>query len=353
MKNQRLAGLLKRDWMPLLSAGLLSFAAFTSGCSEFCETTELSNGLTEVHYDETLPNALEGVFGECNDPLVIASEMDSIELADGCSFSDLDGDGEIILALGLASQSPIDLGGEIPSLVHSDEWSFTDFPWPVQNCEMTIGLDVYFDQLKMTDLQANWTTFQGQPSMHVDLDFTENKVGEITIDVDVDCPSSLSEWLVNVFTGKVQNALEGTHDIKASNRDLDINVMLDHNTVEVLADLDVDFSVGNLWIPLDWDSIDKYIDRDDVEEPARELFESVAGDLLQDSLTMIPELVADAMQSTVPEGHQICSLERDGDGVTITTDEPNGFMTCNPKIIHKYEVQSPTLSKRAKLSLKK
>ena len=188
--------------------------------------------------------------------------------------------------------------------------------------------------------------------MHVDLDFTDNNVGEISINVDVDCPSSASEWLVNLFTGKVQNALEGTHTIKASNRDLDINVMLDHNTTEVLADLDVDFKVGNLWIPLDWDSIDNYIDRDDVEEPARELFESVAGELLEESLTMIPDMVADAMQATVPEGHEICSLERDGDGITITTDEPNGFMTCKTKLKKKYAVDSPFLSKQGKYSFR-
>ena len=320
---------MKRGHLPLrIVIALMALIACGNGCTEFCESTDKSNGLTEVHFDESLPEAFEGVFAECNDPLVIEEGISSIELIDGCSFSDLDTTGEMVLALGLASASPVDLGGEIPSHVYSDSWVYDDFPWPVQNCEVTTDVDVFFESLQLTDLQAKWTTRSGYPAMHVDFDFTENTVGHIEINVDVDCPNGLSEALVKAFTKKMRNAMNGSHTINASNRDLDIYITLDNTPTDIIAEMDLDFDVGNLWIDLDWSAVSAFIDPDDIEEPARQLFEDMGDLLLEDALADVPDMVADGIESTLNPDHEICSVKRETDGITITTDEPGGPMTC-------------------------
>ena len=126
-----------------------------------------------------------------------------------------------------------------------------------------------------------------------------------------------------------------------SSRDLDLIFTFDHSGATLTADLDLDFDVGNLWLDLDWSRVETInvlwweidvIDNEDVEEPARALFESLGDEMLTAALADLPATVADMFAEPIEDGHTICSVSATSSSMTITTAEGVGPLPCLTKV---------------------
>lgn len=317
------------------SCTALLMVAIWGGCAEFSDTQHV-NGLTKITYDNRLPNALEGVFEECAEPLTFEAGMDELDLLSGCSIGDLDNDAEIALAVALAFETPMELDPPISSHIRSEVTIYDDFPWPVQNCELIVVKHIYFDSLTLIDLYSYWTTHNGDPSLYVDFDFTNTKVAEVDIDVTVDCPRQAAEDILNNATSDLRAELIGTHDIHSSGRDLDIYVSFTENGGALDSDIDVIFTANNLWIDLDWSQVEtvtvwgteyEAVDREETENDAKALFVESVDDMFTDALADLPDQVVTLMEAEFETGHQVCEVELDGGELVIRTDSP-GPTSC-------------------------
>lgn len=328
--------------IPFQSALLTLLALLTFGlvgCGDLVQTSEVA-GRTKIRYNNDVMNALEEVFSVCTEPLELESGTDEINFIAGCSTqvgSLSNNAADLYLALGLAG--PISLSDPIPSHLKTIEKTVDGFSWPVQNCEVNVTADVYFDQLNLYDLQGKWTTYQGKPALKVDFDFSEKNIGHIVVDAEVDCPKSLSKKIVNAIAGSVLDELNGTHTINTWNRDLDLYVTFDHTDDEIVAQMAVEFSVGSLSIDIDWNQIDMInmpwplkdidgVDRDDIEGPALNHLETAADSMLGSALDVLPDYLEEVMESSIPDGHIICDIEIKSSGLNIYTDDPDTSAPC-------------------------
>jgi hypothetical protein len=332
MNNYPMAHIV-RPFAQLLTVGLLATNLF--GCSLLTET-ETNGVYTDTFYPDDILVSLENVFADCNDPLVFTSGMDEVDLAGNCEISDVEGDEQLILA-GLISQGSMDLGAPLPSAIDSTTEVIDGLSWPFQNCEVTFQSDVYFESIEMTDLRAWWSKSGGKPRLRVDLDFGKDAVGHVDMSVNVSCPSSLSEWLVKAFTQKLRNEVNGSHTIYTYNRDLDLTFNLDHDEDNILADLNVDFEVGNLYVDIDWSKVEnlkvlwwtiEVTDGAEVEEDARSYFESEVGGLLNSSLGSLEDTVVSTIEMGLPGGEVICDIDVENKDLVVTTSSSNGTNPC-------------------------
>jgi len=334
MKSSRLTNIIRTQLVP----GALALSLFTLpifGCSTM--TTEDVNGsMTTTTFGNDILTSFENVFETCNDPFLIESGMDEVSLAGDCEISDGDTLQEQLLLAGLISQGTMELGEEIPEIIETSTETIGGLPWPVQNCVVHVTSEIRFESLEMTDLQAWWKQSSGT-QLRIDLDFGKDKIGEVEMLVEVDCPSSLSSSIVKAFTGKLRNELNGVHGVYTYNRDLDLTFDLDHDDDNIYADLNVKFEADNLYIDIDWSKVETLkvlwwtidvTDGSEVEETARADFESIVDSLLQDSLSSLEGTVADMIESGLPNGETICSMKVAGGDLDITTSSKTGALPC-------------------------
>jgi hypothetical protein len=302
-------------------------AVVGAGCSNFTTvTTPLSTTLTT--FDNRAPAGLEEVFATCSEPLVLEAGDSSVDLRGTCdSAGDLtSAQAQLIYGL-MAAEMPLALDAAIPSHLTTIVQTLDGFPWPVQNCEVVITADAVFEDLALYDLDASWETRGGDPALRIDFDFgSSQRVGHLDVNVNVNCPSSLSEWLINTFKSRVIDELDGRHPIRASGMDLDLWVHLDHTTSDITGDLELQFQVDGVDLGIDWSLIDE-IDGSEVEEEARATMESETEAMLRDSLGMLADTTADLVAMAIPSGHKVCSLTEAAGQLRLRTDSP-GIGSC-------------------------
>lgn len=311
--------------MVKVAGGAATLAMLATGCSTYSDQSVV-NSITKTVFDSRLPEAMEEVFAQCHDPLVIEPGMTSISLTNGCQLGDVSGVEAQTLLLALGAQGDMDLGAAIPEHVATFTDTIDGLPWPVQNCEIRITTEVEFDGLDLYDLDANWTTHDSKPSLHVDFDFNgTQRVGTADVDVDVDCPSGLSAWLINTFKGKMIDEAEGRHAIYASNMDLDLWIELSSTSSDLSGVTDVQFTVGDLYVNIDWAALG--VNGASYEESSRALFEAEADAMLEDALADLGETTAELIEDAVPAGQVICSVSQSGGELTLKSDDP-GARQC-------------------------
>ena len=201
----------------------LSFAAaiaLTTGCGTFYETDDY-NGLDQVTFDETMPDALDDLFATCADPIVLDDSTTEIDLLAGCpeASPEFTADGAGLLHWGMANgyaASSFDLDGSLfptemePMLTAEHTVSLTDeaieamcvvacedactellpafmdatcenctstcedendVPWPVDTCVVDIAFDLEFGEIEMAGLDAEWTSYGADDLAALDVDF--------------------------------------------------------------------------------------------------------------------------------------------------------------------------------------
>ena len=208
------------------------------------------------------------------------------------------------------------MDSEIPTVLATSSESYSGFPWPIQNCRVDIDYTFEFSGLRLADLDARWSASRGDPRLLVDFDFPRTKIGEIEISTAVDCPRSVSRGIVNLITRRLRNELNGRHNVHANGMDLDLTFNIDHNTNQLLVDLDTEFDVSSVSIDIDWSNVEtirilgipiSVMDRDDILGPPKS-HSSMRAMLFSDALAGLADSVEDGLNALVPEGHSICSL---------------------------------------------
>ncbi len=325
-------------WSPNRWVAPIAFAAAAfAGCSEFAETSEMDNGRTLTVVDNRLPDSLDTAFEACVGQIDINSGESEVEITDGCDTDQLDSIQDLIAAAALAAQDTIELDEAIPIVLDESSETYSGFPWPVQNCEVQLDYAFEFDGLSLDDLDARWRSNGGDPQLRVDLDFPRSKIGEIDIDVDVDCPSNVSEGIVNFFTSTLRNELQGRHDVFANGMDLDLYFDIDHNGRQLLVDLQTEFDASSITVDLDWSKVETIrvlgfnidvVDRNDILGPAETLLIEEGNAVFADALAGLADSVEDGLNQLVPEGHQICELRGTNSSMEMETIEGSNSWAC-------------------------
>ena len=290
-----------------------------AACADFSSTTN-SATRTYINYNSVLPNTLEEVFQTCNEPMSIEPGMESINLLGTCDYDDVESEEALAVMLALALAGNQDLAEPIPEIVDTMEITLDDFPWPVQNCVVEITAEIHFNGLDLYNLTADWTTHGDAAGMHVDWDFHGSQhVADAYIEADVTCPKVLAESIVE---GVVNNNVVGWRSVNASGMDLDLWITFDGDGDELVGDLDLDFDVGDLELSLGWTKLEKYgVDRDDIEESARQTLEDVGNNMLNAALADLPDEMASLLSDPIPEGNTICDVSIWKQALRIETAE--------------------------------
>jgi hypothetical protein len=214
---------------------LATLALLTLGGCETFYSIDTEPSLDHVTFDETLPLALEDLFGTCADPIVLAQDTTEIDLLAGCpdGLPSFEADGASLLHLGMVTgQAPstVELGGEIfpanmepllsdvfaielqdddiaalctelceeaceellPSYLDSsceachdtceDENAAT---WPANRCEFFIEFDLDFGEIEMAGLDADWVTHtdpasDSWPALQLGYDFSPLYLSDVS-----------------------------------------------------------------------------------------------------------------------------------------------------------------------------
>lgn len=232
--------------LPLMTCALVALGA--TGCSTYYDETSGSALFFDrqiLTFDDRLPLAMETVFDDCHDPMVLepSAVIDPLGSCAGQPLGAYGGLEEQVLALSLATQSDIDLTDSFPGGIEAalvDIYKFENvMPWPMQNCEIFIELDMDLDGLALTDLDARWANHGGVPSLHVDFDrATSLSFISGEIDGDVDCPSAINEPIIQ------PHLPNGSYEIDLTGVDLDIWFEFEVVGGEVSTSVEADFDIG-------------------------------------------------------------------------------------------------------------
>jgi len=312
---------------------LLLLTVLAPGCDYFSDTTTSSTQVNTVTWDERLPSGMEEWFATAIEPLEIVPGMESIDL--GCELADLSSVEAQAFCFIAGAAGDVSLSSPVPEEIDSFTETIDGLPWPVQNCEINFDGPISFEGLSLFDLDAKWYTRGGKPTYRIDFDFNGRQdVAEIDIDIDVDCPSSVSTWLVNLFSSSVQKALRGKHDISAANMDLDIYISFEPNGDRIDSEVDVRFLVGDVDIDLDWSKVKKYMSESEIEGMAEDLFQTEGEDVFTQAFSGLGDTMADALEQTIEDGHEICSMKvQSGELVMKTSPEDAAFPCMELKAV--------------------
>ena len=223
------------------------------GCSTFY-STQTDENWDHVTFDETLPLALEDLFGTCADPIVLADDTTEIDLLGECpeASPSFDADGASLLHFGLThgyTASSIDLEGSLfpdeiePLLsdIFAIELQDDDVAelceelceevcedlvpglaggvcdecqsaceeenasaWPQNRCEFFIEFDLEFGELELANLDAEWVTrtdpddaWDSWPALQIGYDFAPVYLSDtITVPEELDMVLGYSDEIV-------------------------------------------------------------------------------------------------------------------------------------------------------------
>jgi len=309
------------------AATLLAAAGLGSGCNAFYNTSTSATVFqtTEtLKFNKRLPNAMEDLFAQCHDPLVVErAQVPPLGSCEGQLLSDY-GDYETqVLALALGSQPDLDFRSAFPlAMVNSLQQihGFEDFPWPLQGCEVFLDLDMDLLGVGLVDLDAAWVTHNGLASLHIDFD-RDTSFPFITGDIegDVDCPNPFNE----IF---IQPALpNGSYDVTVSGVDVDLWFMFDVVNGEVVTTIESDVDIGNVSIspPLSSTVTDNVGGIEDILEEATgkdlDELEADLDDNLADQLAGVAAALDDELNGEVHPDATVESVDIVNDKLHIVT----------------------------------
>jgi hypothetical protein len=309
---------------------LAAAAAIAGGCSTFYDESLTEAGTrfeqTVITFDSSLPEALEDFFASCHSTMRFSPSSPDLDLGGSCdALSDLPTAEAQLVWLGLAATPPIDLSDAFPAGIEDmlfEVYHFVDpLPWPLQNCDIFIDLQLDVHGLSLNGFGANWITRNGEPALHADLDHTPAAFASGPIDGDVDCPNPLNEPAVQ---GSLPN---GFHSIRLSNVDLDAWIKFDWSGANVTASVEVEAQIDAITISPALSS--RIVDNiGDIET----ILEDQAGISRTELVADVEAAVADALgavaaeaekqlEAAVPDGYVICEIEVAGGQLIMRTEQ--------------------------------
>jgi hypothetical protein len=209
---------------------ILTTICLLAGCStnldSFFEDSTSSSaatlGFSVRTLDNSLPNAMEYIFQDCNDSMVLSDGQEELEPLGYCQGTNYDavhpaGSPRQQLATILDAPSqleePLELSGQSSTTLQS--FSF----WGIQ-CSVEITTNVDVEEVALYDLQAWWTTRSGKPALQIDFDFDEGIDAEVSfIRGPVNCTRS---WLNRYARSALDVVLGSSHSVSLTAPDLDL-----------------------------------------------------------------------------------------------------------------------------------
>lgn len=325
---------------PVLFTTLCMLGLTGTGCSTYYDETNsatLFQHRKTITFDDRLPSAMENVFDDCHDPITFdpTTSLAPLGSCEGQPLTDYGGVEEQVLAIALASQGDIDLGGSFPGGIDAalnDIHKFEDvLPWPLQNCEIFIELDLDLHGLALTDLDARWLNHSGTPSLRVDFDRDTSQPfisGEI--EGDVDCPSAINEPVVQ------PHLPDDNYTINLTGVDLDIWFEFEvvDGQIETSVDSDVDIggiSISPAFSPMVTDNVGSI--EDILEDSTGMALADLTADIedaINDEMSGLAGSLDDAINDELDDGYTAQSVEIDGGELKIVATKPR-TLTPKPK----------------------
>ena len=299
-------------------------------CSSFSDQTNTGSIETTV-FDSRFGDALEEVFATCSDPLAINPGDSSISMTSGCTYATdvSSSNGQLVAGL-LMTQGEVDLAEPIATRVGVIDETLDGFPWPLQNCEVQIDGSIDFRGLDLFDLDAKWTNRNGEAAFKIDFDFNGTQtVARVDIDAVADCPSGFNEWLIQT---RLDNHLNGRHNVTASGMDLDIWIPFFEEDDRVNTDLEVRFEVGSVSLSgVNWSKL--YVDAADMNELFRAQLETEADTIFEESLSELPVIALDLLENGFDADAPLCSINQAGGELTVKTGDADARYPCLERVV--------------------
>lgn len=321
---------------------LLFCCTVAVGCNNFYNRQQSQN-LTTTSFDTRLPKGISEVFTTCHKTgFLIFPDQAASSLANktGKLSINVDLRGSCPLATSLASvqgqsvyaaaasNSPMLLSFNSP-LFHPSQTHFSGFPWPLQNCSVGMDSEVYFWGISFKTLSTEWVTHKKTPALKLSLGNSRLSSGyklaySQTI-ATANCPSPINQGLLR---SKLDNAgVNGLQNIDAQDVDLDLYFMFELNNGAIRVSVDAKLLLSNIFVAgIDWDELPK---------SAKTQFDAQIGSLtnevssgLTSQFQSFSALLAGPMQSAVPAGDVICSIEVQNGQLVITSRNPAVKSNC-------------------------
>ena len=232
------------------SAQLAVLAALTSGCSAFHDSSTSTSlqtwGFEETTFDERLPDAMEHLFWDCTEPLVLTDGQEEVDLLGNCQSWYYDaGTPENTLAMLLTMQD-VTLSEPL-ALSSAGEPTTIGFQlWGRYACSTEVTPTVEVQEVELYDLQSWWTTRNGDAALRVDFDFDAGVEAEVSFSRG---PVTCGYTWMNRYA--IDPVLNSSFQFELSQPDLDIWFVLSETNshqlqVEVEAEMDIgEILVGN------------------------------------------------------------------------------------------------------------
>jgi hypothetical protein len=299
-----------------------------SGCSAFYTVGD-QGGLTETTFDDTLPAAIETVFSACSDPVSIQGGDSDIDLFDSCDITVMSA-GEQVVALGLATESPIALPTTLPSTLGTISGFPVLLPGMPVECPVLVSGQAVFNEIVIEDVGAAWTTHDGLAALELDPVFADEPIVVFTT-------SAVVPWSCWAFNPPTAFALylhtravlpNGAHELTVDNLDLDFFVHLEDGGDEVISEIVVE--VADMDIDSDVSLVEDLVADALAAMGTHESdLDDLAEQILQGSFaTAALELIVDdTIYAELDPSHTVCDVEVEAGELVITTDEP-GRWSC-------------------------
>jgi hypothetical protein len=322
----------------VLVAGVL-----LGGCDIYYDTTSPSN-LSTTTWDETLPDALEEVFGTCVEPLTIFGGDDDIDIVRSCQLDDVSGEGGPVL-LGLSAIDPIELDDPLPVELYDATVTISDQSFGVVitlpiignvpinvTCTVQMPITVEFDRVSLYNLYSDWRNRNGEPALYLDLDFDANQVIGT---VEAGAASVSGCWVPwNLYAYAIAGAVnvirpKGPRDIRMEGADLDLYITFSHTSWSINADLEVVANIDRIEVDAFLANVLGNGFEDAVLDRAGVTPDDMVGLLegwVRDSLGSLTSDIEDLVEESVPAGERICDIEVTSGDLVVTS---SSTQSCN------------------------
>jgi len=289
----------------------LALATGATGCSSFY-TRSTSGGTTYTRFDDRLNDALSEVFEVCTEPLDLEPGVDEIDFVGSCTAADTSSANADLLVALLTGSGPIAL----PAPIDDDLVRFTPtvsgLPWPMQNCEIDFTVDVDLFRLRMLNLDSEWRTHDGRPSMHIDFDFNSpTHVVDVLLDANVRCPSAINDLTLQATLDAIIPNQRIQMDLTGMDLDLDVEFAVSGG--RLTGDLDTNLNVGGVEVHNVIVDIANALGFSEAEimDAFGLTFDELEAEiepLLDDALADLGDEVADTLMMSVPAGQSVTGV---------------------------------------------
>jgi hypothetical protein len=286
-------------------------ATLSTGCSSFY-TRSTSLGTTYTRFDDGLHDALSEVFEACTEPLDIEAGLDEIDFVGACTTADTtSAEADLLVAL-LTANGPIPLAEPIDDDLVRFTPTVSGFPWPMQNCEIDFTVDVDLFRLRMLNLETEWRTHDGRPSMHIDFDFNSpTHVVDVLLDANVRCPSAINDAALQATLDALLPNNRVEMDLTGMDLDLDVEFTVSGGRLN--GTLDTNLNIGGVNVNNVFVDIANALGFTEAEimDAFGLTFDELEAEIepmLDDALVDLADEVADTLMMSVPAGHSVTGV---------------------------------------------